>query len=96
MSVLREIDDGHFAFKCDGCGREHQVWTDDEGQHPSWTFNGDLNEPTFSPSIRVETPGHNKYPTLCHLFIRNGKIQFLNDCKHHLAGQTVEMRSYTE
>lgn len=28
---------------------------------------------------------------ICHSFITNGKIQFLNDCTHHLAGQTVDL-----
>lgn len=27
----------------------------------------------------------------CHSFVTDGKIQFLNDCTHPLAGQTVEM-----
>lgn len=28
---------------------------------------------------------------LCHSFIRNGMIQFLDDCSHELKGQTVEL-----
>jgi hypothetical protein len=28
---------------------------------------------------------------VCHSFVKNGKIQFLNDCTHKLAGQTVEL-----
>lgn len=28
---------------------------------------------------------------VCHSFIKDGKIQFLNDCTHELAGQTVGM-----
>ena len=27
----------------------------------------------------------------CHSFVREGKIQFLNDCSHALAGQTVDL-----
>jgi hypothetical protein len=27
----------------------------------------------------------------CHSFVRNGKIQYLNDCTHELAGKTVDM-----
>lgn len=29
--------------------------------------------------------------SVCHSFITDGNIQFLNDCTHHLAGQTVEL-----
>jgi len=28
---------------------------------------------------------------ICHSFITDGKIQFLSDCTHHLAGQTVDL-----
>lgn len=29
--------------------------------------------------------------SVCHSFIRDGKIEFLSDCTHALAGQTVEL-----
>jgi hypothetical protein len=29
--------------------------------------------------------------TLCHYFIRDGKIEFCGDCPHELAGQTVPL-----
>ena len=29
--------------------------------------------------------------SVCHSFITNGQIQFLSDCTHALAGQTVEL-----
>lgn len=29
--------------------------------------------------------------TVCHSFVTDGKIQFLGDCTHNLAGQTVEL-----
>lgn len=28
---------------------------------------------------------------VCHSFVREGRIQFLNDCTHALAGQTVDL-----
>lgn len=28
----------------------------------------------------------------CHCFVRDGRIEFLSDCSHELAGKTVEMR----
>ena len=33
---------------------------------------------------------------VCHSFIRDGRIQFLGDCTHHLAGQTVDLPDFTE
>lgn len=33
---------------------------------------------------------------ICHSFVTDGKIQFLGDCTHHLAGQTVELPEVDE
>ena len=64
---------------CPGCKEIHTFDT-------RWTYNGDCDSPTFSPSMLV----HQSTPELrCHSFVREGKIQFLNDCHHELAGKTV-------
>ncbi|MGO4304206.1 DUF6527 family protein [Cupriavidus sp. RAF12] len=38
-------------------------------------------------------PTHEEQPydksNVCHSFVREGRIEFLGDCTHHLAGQTV-------
>ncbi len=31
------------------------------------------------------------FRTCCHLFIRDGRVQYLADCTHALAGQTIEL-----
>jgi hypothetical protein len=31
---------------------------------------------------------------VCHSFVTDGRIQFLNDCTHALAGQTVDLPDY--
>ena len=33
---------------------------------------------------------------LCHSFVTDGRIQFLTDSKHHLAGQTVELPDWVD
>ena len=73
---------------------------------PHWEWNRDTEKPTLNPSIllkgkrmptdeeaarimageKVELPDE-----VCHCFIRNGKIQFLGDCTHELAGKTVDL-----
>ena len=70
-----------YMFHCPGCGYCHLFET-------RWTFNGDMEKPTFSPSMLVN--GIAPDPR-CHLFVRDGKIQYLADCEHELAGKTVEM-----
>lgn len=55
-----------------------------------WTWNGDTEKPTLRPSVL--TTGHN---FRCHSWINDGKVQFLNDCSHSLAGQTVDLMEVT-
>ena len=98
--VLRAAEGGRVTFWCPGCREAHVVG-------PNWTFNGDYERPTFSPSIRVtgvmvERDESGKWtgewargvdgkplPQVCHSFVCGGQIEFLGDCTHALAGQTV-------
>ena len=34
--------------------------------------------------------------SVCHSFVVDGKIQFLSDCTHALAGQTVDLPEWTD
>lgn len=79
--------EGYYLFKCPGCDFLHAI-TDNtyKGKAPKWDFNGDFEKPTFNPSYLLKNQ-----ETLCHSFIKNGKIQYLNDCTHHLKGQTVDL-----
>jgi hypothetical protein len=87
---------------CPACDDTHAVEIESE---PRWGFDGNLQEPTISPSIKVEgvqwevghtfhKPHHHVVagePVVCHSFVRAGRWEFLGDCTHDLAGQTVEM-----
>ena len=71
-----------------------------------WTFDGNFEAPTFSPSILCFSQGgkwegdkwvrEGPRITTCHYFIRNGMIQFLSDCAHALAGQTVPLPDWPQ
>ena len=89
MSVLAPTDGSHYLFDCPGCKCLHVVYVTTPGR-PHWTFKGDLDRPTFSPSLLVSWTEFD-VPKVCHSFIRDGKIQFLNDCTHPLKGQTVDI-----
>ena len=55
-----------------------------------WTWNGSTDAPTLRPSVL--TRGHSEEgPFVCHSWIKDGAAQFLSDCSHVLAGQTVEL-----
>lgn len=63
-----------------------------ENGRPCWMFDGDVDRPTLSPSIKAWTEfGKRREPQVCHSFVREGRIEFLGDCTHALAGQTVDL-----
>ena len=58
----------------------------------TWEWDGNLESPTFSPSLLCNNP-HTRNPAwgACHSFLRAGRWEFLSDSAHRLAGQTVDM-----
>lgn len=76
----RGSDQKLYLFHCPGCKYGHFF------EVPRWTWNGSLEAPTVSPSLLIaqEDP-----KARCHLFLRDGMIEFLSDCHHELAGKTV-------
>jgi hypothetical protein len=102
---LRFTDDGRLLFRCPGCDSVHGVSVG-EGQGPRWGFNSDYDRPTFTPSVLVswsepsdisaefdDTSKDKKM--ICHSFVTDGQIQFLGDCTHGLAGQTVDLPNFS-
>lgn len=108
--VLRDTEGNGLVFQCPGCSERHRI-VHGEGR---WTWNGDVEKPTFSPSVLVRgghysdlhKPGDDCWCTyyaehpdeeprlkcgICHSFVTNWQIQFLGDCTHALAGQTVDL-----
>lgn len=91
-------------FRCPGCDNVHGVTVD---VPTGWGWNGDLERPTFTPSILVHphqkfvdeelegdallAPENLTMTPACHSFVTDGRIQFLGDCTHTLAGQTVDL-----
>ena len=88
-NVIKHTTDGALLFWCPACNRAHGVNT-------TWSWNGDNRLPTFRPSVLVEYNGSDAGvdgapPKSCHSFVTNGKIEYLADCTHELAGQTVNL-----
>ena len=104
---LRSLEGGRVAFHCPGCGERHQVTVYAASSGPAWGYNGNPDAPTFTPSVLVTGPArwptdeeHERImagekidlPQMrCHSFVTDGRIQFLGDCTHALAGQTVDL-----
>ena len=82
------------TYWCEGCKGAHSIVTDGPG---AWGWNRDALRPTFTPSVMVTWPANPnaseefkewRTERRCHTFVTDGKVQFLSDCTHELAGQT--------
>lgn len=106
MKVIKEVakTGEHYGWRffCPGCKENHVVGTGwgFNGNHDRPTFTPSINvtgtklavsdEETMS-LVRQGVKNLPKAETVCHSFITDGEIQYLNDCTHELAGQTVEL-----
>lgn len=107
---LRSAEGGYLFFWCPGCRESHMIRVASDGGS-GWGYNGDPERPTFTPSVlvrgkrritdeeakrimsgeKVEVPDR-----VCHTFVTDGRIQFLGDCTHDLAGRTVDLPPFQE
>lgn len=97
-SRVRDVTDRNHKYKtltfcCPGCAEIlgggvglHMLPVSGDKQ-PQWSFDGNTEAPTLSPSILSSFGDRGS----CHSFIKNGRFEFLPDCTHSLAGQTIEM-----
>ena len=97
-SMLRNVVDGEkrysaLMFVCPGCesrhdgGGLHMLPVNTSETSPAWTWDGNLEAPTISPSIKTE--GHDGY--VCHSFLKAGVFEFLSDCTHEYVNQQVHI-----
>ena len=95
--IVRQVQDSEGKFSgymifCPACGNGHLF-------DSRWTFSGDMEKPTFRPSMLISewvSPDETKFRSVgrCHSFVTGGMIQFLDDCGHHLKGQTVPLELF--
>lgn len=90
---LIEFHKGELSHWCPACDMRHIILTNDwEHSGPRWEWNGDVTKPTYSPSVKTEWK--TKDTLICHFFMKEGKIQFLNDCTHDMASTIVDIPDY--
>lgn len=89
MSVVAALkvagEPAKYLFWCPGC--QSHMWFDTSGR---WVWNGDVEKPTVQPSILCFADNPEKR---CHLYVVDGKLNFLNDCGHEYAGRVVAMET---
>ena len=110
MAKVRLFDKEHgtYTFLCPA-GHHHYINTNlPNHKNAQWSFNGDVNNPTFSPSmdeksgrfvdpnVKGDEQWLNENSYRCHFIITNGMIQFCGDCSHELKGQTMPLPDLDE
>lgn len=101
VCFIREWNNGRgmLTYWCPGCAGGHTIAY---GAAETWQWDGDAEHPTFSPSVLAHPskrsfnePGSPDGPVRdqlrCHSFVRAGRIEYLADSEHALAGQTIDM-----
>lgn len=96
VAALRTVNEGgreytSLLFTCPGCAEIsgsglHMLPVNSDWKTPQWSFDGDLEAPTVNPSILTRYNDG-----VCHSFMRAGALEFLGDCTHSMAGQTVPL-----
>jgi hypothetical protein len=89
-----EVAKGYTDATVDGVAGVHEVPFGANG----WSFDGNVGSPTLAPSLKLTyTITGEPAPTfVCQSFVRNGRIEYLGDCTHAMAGQTVDLLEFPE
>lgn len=99
-------------FLCPGCKSEHAVnttWTfNGNFERPTFAPSVLLRTGHFISTFKAGDScwctydaAHPEAPSgfacvICHSFVTDGRIQYLGDCTHAMAGQTVELPEIAE
>lgn len=84
-------DEKMVQYHCAGCKHDHVVRVAG-ARRPVWGWNGSTEKPTFTPSVLYNSGAGR----VCHTFINDGVVQFLPDCTHDLAGQSVPLEPFEQ
>jgi hypothetical protein len=62
----------------------------------SWRFDGNVENPTFSPSFKHSGYSSHNKPRICHYILTGGILDFCSDSTHALAGKSVPLPAFPE
>jgi hypothetical protein len=94
MARILQVDEHKWVFWCPACSNYHVI-NENREEKPSWLF--DKKNLTVRPSVLNRfNPTLEEYrdglrPSVCHLLITDGKIEYLGTSTHHLKGQIIEL-----
>lgn len=106
---VSHAENGRISFWCPGCDRAHTVETgpgrwDWNSSKTAPTFTPSVLvhyrhwEPPVTPenleAFKAEPWEQHQVDVICHSFVTDGRIQFLGDSTHSLAGHTVDLPNW--
>lgn len=94
--IISNVCEG-YVFLCEACNYKHVFYTKTGNKKTEWDFNGNVDSPTFLPSLKNSHPGDQKNggnipPHCCHLYLTNGVIKYEADCTHSMAGTSRPLK----
>ena len=99
MAKMKVSPEGYAIFRCPGCNGNHRLHVKINGEallpEPCWDWNGSLDTPTFTPSLRIQW-NYGDGDEQCHSNVTEGKIGFHGDSTHALKGQTVDLPEWED
>lgn len=85
--MILKVRGENARYMCPVCDDVHRVVV---AGPQAWQWNGDVERPTFSPSVRTFHTNKDGEETVCHVFIRDGQVEILSDSKR-FGGQTIPL-----
>jgi hypothetical protein len=61
-----------------------------------WKFNGDFENPTFTPSMKETWSDPEGKQHVNHFIVTAGSVAFCGDCTHSLAGKTLPLLEFSD
>jgi hypothetical protein len=89
---LQIAEDGMLLIQCPACHCAH-------GFDGRWVWNGSEESPSLSPSMNIRWEAivdGVEVVNICHSYVTAGRIRYLSDCTHSMAGQMVDLPDWDE
>lgn len=98
LSPVLMMVGGEPTVWCPGCKMIHRFNVNAPNQHTGarWTWDGNVNSPTFHPSMNIDMGKWQGKEKRCHSFVQNGMWVYCSDTTHEFSGQTIPLPSIPE
>lgn len=93
-AVAYIMQEGSLFYECPACGHSHLIPTTPEASTPGgpvWNWNGRIDSPTLSPSIKATR--YDPEPEVCHHFLTAGIVDVCGDSAKH-AGEKLPLAAF--